>query len=461
MNVLLLVVDSLRHQSLRKREGDAPATPFLDRLGGETLHFDRAHATECWTLPSHTSMFTGLLPSEHGAHFQHLGYAGKDPTVAEILAEHGFHTELATRNPIFEGSLPGVTRGFQHRARLLRDGGPLSIPGLFLALSKPRFRRQIQSSGFFNALQRDSVAFLKDFAYCSFPADGLVLDHLRDRTVQLRQAGRPFFLFGNLYDVHAPYCPDPDGLLREMRSWEDVVENVVALGCLAKVGSHAYLQEGFRMTDGGRRALLARYHTAIELMDRKLESFFEDLRGSGALEDTLVIVTSDHGEAFGDHDLYLHDASVFDTNLRVPLWIHHPDRSPARIDDVVSQKDLFDLVRCVALDLPLDETILDEDHRARNRIVFAEHFHYPHVAHMQPRYRVNLVSAMSAETKIIVRGDDCELYERRRDPDELAPVSGRADELAHAFGLETIERAERALALEHLAWFEQRFAPRP
>jgi arylsulfatase A-like enzyme len=68
MNVLLLVVDSLR---LRSLFGDGGArTPFLARLGEEAVYFRRGYATECWTLPSHASMFTGLLPSEHGAHFQ-------------------------------------------------------------------------------------------------------------------------------------------------------------------------------------------------------------------------------------------------------------------------------------------------------------------------------------------------------------------------------------------------------
>jgi hypothetical protein len=113
MNVVLLVVDSLRGCSLAGRNAEGPPTPFLDRLGRETTVFRRAFATECWTLPSHCSMFTGLLPSEHGAHFGSMAYAGTAPTLAQLLAGAGWRTEIVTRNFVFDGTIPGVTRGFQ------------------------------------------------------------------------------------------------------------------------------------------------------------------------------------------------------------------------------------------------------------------------------------------------------------------------------------------------------------
>ena len=63
--------------------------------------------------PTHLSLFTGLLPSEHGAHFQTMAYARTAPTIAEILGAAGYHTELVTRNFVFDGTIPGLTRGFQ------------------------------------------------------------------------------------------------------------------------------------------------------------------------------------------------------------------------------------------------------------------------------------------------------------------------------------------------------------
>ena len=101
---------------------------------------------------------------------------------------------------------------------------------------------------------------------------------------------------------------------------------------LPRVSGHAYLRPGISLSpNAASEMLLGRYHRAIELMDAKLADFYDAARGVGLLDDTLLIVTSDHGEAFGEHGLYFHDASVYDTNLRVPLWIHHPERAPSPV----------------------------------------------------------------------------------------------------------------------------------
>ena len=129
-------------------------------------------------------------------------------------------------------------------------------------------------------------------------------------------------------------------------------------------------------------------------------------------------MTSDHGEAFGEHGLYLHDASVYNTHLHVPLWVHHPDRTPAVIDDVVTTRDLFGLVRAAALGEGLSGTILDAHYRAAHPIAVAEHFHYPHVRDALPRYRQNIVAAIIRTDKVIVRRDAIEHYVLSDDPDE-------------------------------------------
>ncbi|HYD50707.1 MAG TPA: sulfatase-like hydrolase/transferase [Terriglobales bacterium] len=148
LNVLLVVIDSLRAKSLEKGEG-RPATPFLDALNSQSIAFTRAYASECWTLPSHMSMFTGLLPSQHQAHFQAMSYQKQDPTIAEHLAAHGYRTEIISRNHVFDGTIPGVTRGFQFNTRPLSTLSPLHPLGLFLAATKPRSRRLMRETGFF------------------------------------------------------------------------------------------------------------------------------------------------------------------------------------------------------------------------------------------------------------------------------------------------------------------------
>src|SRR5581483_9804586 len=328
MNIAFVVVDSLRAVSLG-RGADGPRTPFLDRLAGESVAFRSAHASECWTLPTHMSMFTGLLPSEHGAHFQSLAYRASAPTIAEILGRAGYHTEVVTRNSLFDGSVPGTTRGFQHNTRVVKETRGMAAPiGLMLALAKPGIRRHLRRAGFFTALQRDSREFLGRAARMVVPADREALAYALERMSDLRRCGKPFFLFLNLFDVHAPYCPTEASPARPLRERGALRENLSVLRALAKLSGHGYLRPGFRLPERSRRYLLGRYHSAIELIDRKLGEFYDAARASGLLDDTLLVLVSDHGEAFGDHGLFVHDGSVWQTHLHVPLFIHHPDCPP-------------------------------------------------------------------------------------------------------------------------------------
>lgn len=433
MNVVLLVVDSLRADAVTGAGAARPATPFLDRLARETVWFRRAHAAECWTLPSHMSMFTGLLPSQHGAHFRHLGYAGTAPTIAELLAAEGFHTEIVTRNSIFDGSLPGVTRGFAANTLVLspRSTGlnPLS---LLLALSKPRFRRQILGSGFFHPRQRQSLRFLTTFARATLPADVEALQHVLDRMADCRRRGRRYFIFCNLYDVHAPYAPAPGSIFRAPTSLAGLEDSLRMPFVLPRLGGHAYLRTGFRLSARSRRMLRARYDDAVRLMDAKLADFHRQARAAGLLDDTVLVITSDHGEAFGEHGLYLHDASVYQTHLHVPLFVHHPDRAPAAVDDVVSTRHLFGLLLSAALDRGRRATILDPAYRAAHPIALAEHLHYPHVANAEARFRQDLVAAVGSMGKVVVQNGGPLHFDLTSDPAEDHPRPTRLADLGRA-----------------------------
>jgi Sulfatase len=196
--------------------------------------------------------------------------------------------------------------------------------------------------------------------------------------------------------------------------------------------------------------LLGRYHQAIELMDAKLAAFCEAACGTGLLDDTLLIVTSDHGEAFGEHDLYFHDASVYDTHLRVPLWIHHPGRAPAVVDDVVSTRSIFELIRAVGLGHDCRGTLLDGDHRRAHPVALAEHFHYPHTARLLDRYKQNLSAAVVGTRKVIVRREGVEHYDLAVDPLEAAPVGGTIADFEAACRRDGLPTAAIAAAAAHL-----------
>jgi Sulfatase len=171
---------------------------------------------------------------------------------------------------------------------------------------------------------------------------------------------------------------------------------------------------------------------------------------NGALDDTLLILTSDHGEAFGEHGLYLHDASVYETHLHVPLWVHHPNEAPAAVADVVSTGDIFGLIRSAAGGGSGAGTILDQAYRHRRPIALAEHFHYPHTAGLLDRFRVNQAAAITRDRKVVVRGGLPEVYDLARDPGEAEPRSCLPGTAAIALRGEGLPREALTRATEHL-----------
>ncbi len=444
MDVLLLIVDSLRAHPFA--DGTVASTPFLNSLRHRSVSFERAYATECWTLPSHASMFTGLMPSEHGAHFQTMAYSGAAPTLAQSLSEQGYNTELATRNFVFDGTIAGINRGFARCTRLVSDVRRWDPTPLFLALSKPRVRRHLRNTGFFHADHRADREFLRAFAQTLRPADDLLLAYLIRRLSENRRAGARSFLFANLYDVHAPYAPRAGSLLRPWRSPAGIAENLLAPYALSRLGEHRYLRADFSLPDLIRRILQERYRAAVELMDGKLALFFRQLAEADLLDDTLVILTGDHGEGFGEHGLFLHDASVYETHLHVPLWILAPGMTPTSIDEVVSTRHLFDLVLGM-VGGAARPAILDAEFRARHPVAFAQHYHYPHLRDAMPRYRVNQFAAVGKHAKLVCRGGawtytDLRSDSREERPQPLGPGDVRAELLAAEFEPSAIDEVD-------------------
>jgi arylsulfatase A-like enzyme len=256
-----------------------------------------------------------------------------------------------------------------------------------------------------------------------------------------KKVGKPYFLFCNLYDVHAPYPPVDDSIFLPMNKASNIVDNINAFQGLAKISLHAYLQAGFSLPEAQRLALLARYRSAVERMDRTVGQFYAAAQAEGLLDDTLFVLTSDHGEAFGEHDVYLHDASLFDENISVPLWIKHPHHKPQEIDDVVTTRGLYEVMRSAAGLEREANTIVDAEYRSRHPVAFAEHFYYPHVQNIAPRYAQNITATITREFKIISRREGAEMYDRSSDPWERKPLSPNPDEVYDVVGEAKLERA--------------------
>jgi len=293
-NLLLISLDTLRADHLGCYGYQRPTSPFLDRLASQGVLFEQAYATSPWTLPSHASLFTGLYPSQHGVMTEELALPGDLPTLAEALRERGFAT-AGFVSGIFVGPRFGLGRGFERY---------LAIP------------TRAKSGGSATSLSAtDRVS-----------AGGLEWLAARD--------GRPFFLFLHYFDIHSDYRPEPRFAEQFGKPYHGPVD-----GSTRQLLAFLRRQIAFDADD--RAHLVDLYDAEIRQLDQGLENLFAELRERGALEQTVVVVTADHGEELFDHGGVFHGQTQYQEMLRVPLVLVGPGIPRGlRIDQPVSLVDL-------------------------------------------------------------------------------------------------------------------------
>ncbi len=325
-NVILLTIDTLRADAVQPRLEGGGDMPNLSRLARESVCCTQASSSASWTLPALASMFTGHLPQRHGITGEAIGERRLErlATWAEVM-----RSTLGYQTAAYFGGLPkGVVTD-------LSDG----------------FERVTD-----------------DFQLQQAPQQ-------LDRWIETRQRDRPFFLFLHSFEAHDPYgeASHPPG---EPRG------SALALAALEALGPNPRTADLVRASilDGEQRYLLrthprlrsfqgaitrylwsglttdpepglaeelaTAYRKGLSWVDRLIEATLALLRARGLLENTLLIVTSDHGEAFGEHGMLLHGRQLYDELLRVPLILHGPPPFDRRLEvsASVGLTDLFPTV---------------------------------------------------------------------------------------------------------------------
>ena len=308
-NILLLVLDTVRAMSLGLYGYDRPTTPVLDSLATSSTVFENAVATSSWTLPSHAGIFTGRWAHELNAGFR-TPLDDQWPTLAEVLSRHGYATAGFSANTKYAGYEHGLDRGFARFEDYAITPGQVMISSSLggMLVWQPWFQDLI---GYHDLYGRKHA--------------GTVVDNFL--AWERRRAGRqPYFTFINLYDAHQPVLAPapwnrmfmPDGRpFRPFPAWPDVTPEKMELAHDAQDGAIAYL-------------------------DHEIGRLAATLRERGELDHTLLIITSDHGEQFGEHDIAGHGNTLYRPLLDVPLLVRLPGTVPAglRVAGPVTLRDL-------------------------------------------------------------------------------------------------------------------------
>ncbi|HTL04981.1 MAG TPA: sulfatase, partial [Gemmatimonadales bacterium] len=311
-NVLLLILDTVRAMDLSLYGYARATSPELDRLAGRGVVFERAYAPAPWTLATHASIFTGHLPFETSVSLT-TPLDARLPTLAEAFRTRGYSTAGFIANLTYVSRESGLARGFAHYEDYPRTAGAVLL-GSALA-------RTLVSSEVRRRLEAPQVPERKT-------ADELGRDVLA--WLARRPAGHPFFVFVNYWDAHAPYVPSPpfDTAFTGSRvGWKD---------------RNAFLLFSTPVTASEAAAERTVYDQAIASQDHAIGQLLARLQEQGLLDNTLLVVTSDHGEEFGEHGLLDHGTSLNPAVLWVPLVMVFPPHLPAgrRLAEPVSLVDL-------------------------------------------------------------------------------------------------------------------------
>jgi arylsulfatase A-like enzyme len=343
-NILLLVLDSVRAGNMSCYGYGRPTTPELDRFAAEGALFEQAISVGCWTLPVHASLFTGRYPSAHGVTRARDALPQGSRTLGRRLEELGYRTACFSNNPYISEST-GLTQGFGTTDDLWRR---TRLYGAKRSRASVILKQLERRGGAASSLARGArlikrpQSMLKTWRRWRSRADsGARLTHERIRDwLASNDGGAPFFIFVNYMETHEGWKsherynpPRPYNrrfLARSVSFWR--------VARLTSANSRA----STRRRDKDLEITRALYDGALNYLDSQVGELMRHLESVGLMEDTVVIVASDHGDSLGEHGHVGHRLYLYEQLIHVPLIVRYPARFAAgsRIPGLVQLCDL-------------------------------------------------------------------------------------------------------------------------
>jgi arylsulfatase A-like enzyme len=299
-NIIIIVVDTLRADHLSTYGYHRLTSPNIDQFAGQGALFEVAFSASAWTLPSHASILTGRLPHEHGAVISKY-LDDRFRTLPQLLSERGYRTAAFSANTeLFTRSF-GFGRGFLHFEDRYESVGDAFI--------RTFYGRHLVN------LWRWKLPYVDIVGRKRGPSIG-------SSTLAWIDAhpGKPFFVFLNYFDPHDPYLPP--------QPYRGRFSNLSKPGGL--INSHLG-REYPPLTTAQLQSEVDAYDGAIAYADEAIRELLEGLDKRNLTQNTIVVLTSDHGESFGGHGLLGHGNSLYRDQIHVPLILRWPGKIPSGI----------------------------------------------------------------------------------------------------------------------------------
>lgn len=316
-NLILIVVDNLRADHVGVYGYGRPTTPHIDALARDGIVFRRAYSPSSWTKPAIGALFTSRHPSQHGAVSFDRNLDSRLPTLAESLSAAGYTTVGVTGNFIHIAPTTGMVRGFDRwasKAVRLVEGDSGDAIWTEQAPNGEMIRVRAPHAHEIN----EEVADL--------------LDQIE---------ARPLFLYIHYMEPHASF--DPPEPFRSRFTTNPSFEGPAEIGSTNHVVSLATGQR--TPLPGEIQRLIDLYDAEIAAVDAGIGALLEDLEARGLLENAVVAVVADHGEAFGEHGSFFHGLDLFDKSLAIPFVLRDLRATPTFPGGATDSRpvDLLDL----------------------------------------------------------------------------------------------------------------------
>lgn len=469
-NVVLIVMDTARVDAVFGTKQTQPVASEINRIARAGSRCVRAFAPAPWTLPSHASLFTGTYPSKHGAHAGHKKLDSQLKTLAEVFQDSAYETVAVSNNTWISEEF-GFAREFEPFHKTWQyvqsdtDLGKIARTKegteMFRALASELTRG--------NPLINLANAFYGKFLRKQEDDGARQTNEWIQNWLQSRDTSPPFFLFVNYLEPHLEYRPPKDfteEFLPEDVSYDDAMD--------VPQDAWEYIAGKTDLSDRDFEVLRALYRAEIAYLDHRLRELVDLLKELGEWDDTIFVVTSDHGENIGDHGLMDHQYCLYDTLLHVPLIIHGGSfTGGGTVDDLVQLTDLVPtLLDAVGIDAPEFRAQAqghsfhpDADTEPRERIIAEYVAPQPSMEALEKRvgnlpehvrmYDRSLRAIRTDEWKL-VRGSDgsTELYHVSSDPEESENVAEQNPDIVETLGeqldawLDSFGRAQSDGAVE-------------
>jgi arylsulfatase len=448
-NIILLCVDQMRADAMGVAGNDAIDTPNLDDLARGGFHFPRAYSATPTCVPARVALLTGKSPALHGRYGYREGISFPDAypvTLPSVLREDGYQTYAVGKMHVYpDRARCGFDEvqlhdGFLHTSRRVA-GGPSDDYVEFLRAETGDPRADYQDTGIgCNAMTARPWEREERLHPTRWVADQSL------RFLGRRDPTRPFFLYMSFHRPHAPF--DPPVWLWEKYRERDLGQRPVG-DWVSRFDEHrrdfGSEAEFGAQKESTHQQVRAGYYGSIEFIDQQLNRLREALSDHDLLEDTVIVVVSDHGDMMGDHDMYRKSVG-YEGSARVPLIVHVPPRWREGWDEPETIAELRDvmptLLGLAGTEVP--DGVDGIDLRTQTR----EHLHGEHVIGSLGRHSMQWIRSQRHKY-VWFSGDGHEqLFDLEEDPHELHDLAAEEPaELAR----------HRALLIEELAGREEGF----